>query len=63
MMPLRVAGRLIHQIGFPWHYGYEGLVRGAAANDLVPMVGEPNVTIHEGKVLTCDLRRGRAAVG
>jgi formate dehydrogenase major subunit len=63
MTPLQVAGRLIHQIGFPWHYGYEGLVRGAAANDLVPLVGEPNVTIHEGKVLTCDLRPGRANSG
>lgn len=62
MTPLRVAGRVIHQIGFPWHYGYEGIARGAAANDLVPLVGEPNVTIHEGKVLTCDLRRGRATM-
>jgi len=63
MKPLRVAGKTIHQIGFPWHYGYEGLAHGYSANDLVSMVAEPNVSIHEGKVLTCNLRRGRFAKG
>ena len=55
MRPLQVAGRTIHQVGFPWHFGYEGLVTGSAANDLVSLVAEPNVSIHEGKVLTCDI--------
>ncbi len=63
LRPLRVAGRTIHQVGFPWHYGYGGIAQGASANDLVSMVGEPNVTIHEGKVLTCDLRAGRVGAG
>ncbi|MBI4410770.1 MAG: hypothetical protein HY561_13760, partial [Gemmatimonadetes bacterium] len=51
----------VHQIGFPWHFGYQGLVRGGSANDLVALVADPNVSIHEGKVLTCDIRPGRAA--
>lgn len=60
MRPLVLDGRTIHQVGFPYHFGYEGLVRGGTANDLVALVADPNVTIHEGKVLTCDIRRGRA---
>lgn len=63
LRPLRVAGRIVHQVGFPWHFGYEGLATGAAANDLVALVGEPNVTIHEAKVLTCNLRAGRLGEG
>jgi len=63
LRPLRVAGQVIHQIGFPWHFGPAGLAHGDSANDLVALIGEPNVTIHEGKVLTCDLRPGRARRG
>ncbi len=59
MRPLRVAGRTVHQVGFPWHFGYGGIATGAAANDLVSIVAEPNVSIHEGKALTCDVRAGR----
>ncbi len=60
LRPLTVAGETVHQVGFPWHFGYEGLARGGIANDLIPLVADPNVTIHEGKVLTCNLRPGRA---
>jgi formate dehydrogenase major subunit len=59
LRPLLVQGEAIHQVGFPWHFGYEGMVRGSSANDLVALVGEPNVSIHEGKVLTCNIRAGR----
>jgi formate dehydrogenase major subunit len=58
MRPLRVQGRTIHQIGFPWHYGYAGLVAGGSANVLLSMVADPNVSIHE-RVLTCNIRAGR----
>jgi formate dehydrogenase major subunit len=60
MRPLRVGGRTVHQVGFPWHFGYAGLVKGSSANDLVSLVADPNVSIHEGKVLTCDIRAGRS---
>jgi formate dehydrogenase major subunit len=60
LRPLLVQGETIHQVGFPWHFGYEGIIRGSSANDLVALVGEPNVTIHEAKVLTCNIRAGRS---
>jgi formate dehydrogenase major subunit len=59
MKPLRVQGRTIHQIGFPWHFGSEGIATGDPANVLIAMVADPNVSIHEGKVLTCNIRPGR----
>jgi formate dehydrogenase major subunit len=57
--PLRVAGRVVHQIGLPYHFGYTGLVRDGVVNDLVPLVGDPNVQIPEFKVMTGSIVKGR----
>jgi formate dehydrogenase major subunit len=59
MRPLLIAGRVVHQIAIPFHWGSAGPIRGDVANDLIPLTGEPNVGIHEGKALTCALYRGR----
>lgn len=59
IQPLRVGGRTVHQVGLPYHWGYQGLARGDVANDLTALVADPNVTIHEAKAFTCDLRPGR----
>jgi formate dehydrogenase major subunit len=59
LRPLNLHGRTIHVIGMPWHFGYKGLAQGDVANTLSAMVGDPNVSIHEGKVFTCNLRPGR----
>jgi formate dehydrogenase major subunit len=60
MAPVRLGpGRFVHQIGIPYHFGYEGEVRGDSANDLPPLVADPNVTIHEGKAFTGNIRAGR----
>jgi formate dehydrogenase major subunit len=59
MRPQQLGRRTVHTVGLPWHYGYMGLARGDTANTLSAIVGDPNTTIHEGKVFTCDLRRGR----
>jgi formate dehydrogenase major subunit len=59
MRPLRVEGRVIHQIGLPWHWGYAGLSQGDPANELGVLSGEPNVSIQESKAFTCDIRAGR----
>jgi formate dehydrogenase major subunit len=59
MRPLRVDGRVIHQIGLPWHWGYSGLSRGDTANDLGALAADPNVSIQESKAFTCDVRAGR----
>ncbi|MCP2351225.1 formate dehydrogenase major subunit [Nonomuraea roseoviolacea subsp. carminata] len=63
--PLRVEGRVIHQIGLPYHWGWGGggLVTGDVVNDLMPLVLDPNVYIQEGKAMTCDVRPGRRPRG
>ena len=61
--PLQLNGKTLHQIALPYHYGTAGLVRGAAANDLLPISGEPNVTIMEAKACTCNIVPGRLPRG
>ncbi|TDE25142.1 formate dehydrogenase [Nonomuraea mesophila] len=65
MRPLRVGGQIVHQVGLPYHWGWGsgGLVTGDVANDLLPMVLDPNVYIQEGKAMTCDVRPGRRPRG
>jgi formate dehydrogenase major subunit len=63
MQPLRVQGRQVHQVGLPYHWGSRGLARGDSANDLFPIVLDPNVHIQEVKAATCDIRPGRAPRG
>jgi formate dehydrogenase major subunit len=57
--PLTVNGRLLHQIGIPLHWGYAGETIGSIANDLTAIVLDPNVSIHEAKAFTCNVRPGR----
>jgi formate dehydrogenase major subunit len=57
--PLRVEGRIIHQIAMPWHWGYSGAKHGDIANDLGVISGDPNVSIQESKAFTCNVRAGR----
>jgi len=61
MRPVQIEGRTIHVIGLPYHWGPDGIVTGDVANDLVGVVLDPNVKIHEAKAFTCDLRAGRRA--
>jgi formate dehydrogenase major subunit len=59
MRPLPMNGRIVHQIGLPFHWGYQGRVTGSITNDLGHMVLEPNVSIEEAKAFTCNIRPGR----
>ncbi|MDX6703994.1 MAG: formate dehydrogenase major subunit [Baekduia sp.] len=59
MRPLKIAGRTIHQIALPWHWGYSGLSKGDSANDLLHLSGDPNTNIETTKALTCEVRAGR----
>jgi formate dehydrogenase major subunit len=60
MQPQRIRGKQVETIGLPYHWGYSGLVKGDAANDLVAMMGEPNVSIEEAKAfITTNIRKGR----
>lgn len=55
--PFTIHGRVVHHVGLPWHWGYKGITTGDVVNDLTALVGEPNVTIHEAKVLVCRVAR------
>jgi formate dehydrogenase major subunit len=57
LRPFRLGGRVVHQVGMPWHWGWEGIVTGDVVNTLTSLVGDPNVTIHEGKAFVCNVER------
>jgi formate dehydrogenase major subunit len=59
MRPFVINGKTVHEIGIPWHWGYQGLASGDVTNDVSALVADPNVTIHEGKVFSCNLRPGK----
>lgn len=61
--PLRLQGRVVHQVGLPYHWGSKGRARGDAANELIGFVADPNVSIQESKALTCDIAPGRRSRG
>ena len=61
--PLQINGKTIHQVALPFHWGSAGNVSGGAANDLIPISGEPNVTIMETKALSCNIVPGRLPRG
>jgi formate dehydrogenase major subunit len=59
IMPLTVHGRTVHQIGMPFHWGFSGETVGAIANDLTAISTDPNVSMHEAKAITVNVRSGR----
>jgi formate dehydrogenase major subunit len=61
--PLQVSGKVLHQIGIPWHWGPNGYTTGDAANELAHLSLDPNVHIQEVKALACDIRPGRRPRG
>jgi formate dehydrogenase major subunit len=63
MRPMQIGGKTVHQIALPFHFGTAGPVKGSAVNDLVPISGEPNVTIMEAKALACNIVPGRLPRG
>ena len=65
VVPLRVGGHTIHQVGLPYHWGVGGdaIVSGDSANDLFGVTLDPNVHIQESKVASCDIRPGRRPTG
>jgi formate dehydrogenase major subunit len=63
LRPLRVQGRVVHQVGLPYHWGNRGISTGDPANDLFPLALDSNVHIQEVKAATCDVRPGRRPRG
>ena len=63
VVPLRVGGKVVHQIGLPYHWGQAGLSTGDSANDLFGLSQDRNVHIQESKVASCDIQPGRRPRG
>src|SRR5438309_1918715 len=61
--PMNLNGKTVHQVAVPFHFGAAGPLRGNAANNLVAISGEPNVTIMESKALVCNIIPGRLPRG
>jgi formate dehydrogenase major subunit len=57
LRPFTIDGRVLHQVGIPWHWGWEGVSTGDVVNELTALVGDPNVTIHEGKAFVCNVEK------
>jgi formate dehydrogenase major subunit len=56
--PLRVSGKMVEQVGLPWHFGFNGLATGGSANMLTTAVGDANTTIPEYKAFLCNIEKG-----
>ena len=66
IVPLTVGGRVIHQIGLPYHWGVGGggaIVSGDSANDVLGVALDANVLIQESKAASCDIQPGRRPTG
>jgi formate dehydrogenase major subunit len=63
LTPLHLDGKVVHQVGLPWHWGPNGYTTGDAANELSHLSLDPNVHIQEVKALGCDIRPGRRPRG
>ncbi len=55
--PMTIDGKTVHEIGMPWHYGWQGVATGAIANELTPHVGDANTMIPEYKAFLVDVRK------
>ena len=56
---LTIEGKKVHQVGLPIHFSYAGEVTGGQANELIPIVADPNVSMHEGKAFMVQVKQGR----
>jgi formate dehydrogenase-N alpha subunit len=59
--PLQLGGKTVHQIGLPWHWGFQGLCVGDSANRLTPHVGDANTMIPEYKAFLVRVKKGGVA--
>ncbi len=60
--PFTIGGKTVHQIGMPYVFGWMGYAKGDIANVLLAITGDPNVSIHTTKAITCNIRPGRRVI-
>ncbi|KAF0218651.1 MAG: formate dehydrogenase alpha [Geobacteraceae bacterium] len=58
LKPFKVGGKMIEQVGMPWHFGYAGIAKGDSGNVLTPSVGCANTNIPEFKAFLCNIEKG-----
>ncbi len=54
---MNIAGKRVHHVGMPWHWGWAGLSTGDVVNDLTAWIGDANVSMHEGKSFLCNVEK------
>ncbi len=57
LRPFDLNGKIVHQIGVPWHWGYIGKSRGCSANTMTPHIGDANTMIPEYKAFLCNIEK------
>jgi len=60
--PFHLNGKIVHEIGVIWHFGYAGLAKGDSANILTPHIGDGNTMIPEYKAFLCDVHNKNGGV-
>jgi formate dehydrogenase major subunit len=58
--PFKIAGSTVHQVGLPWHFGWqfpEDGSGGESANLLTPSIGDANTMIPETKAFMVNVRK------
>jgi formate dehydrogenase-N alpha subunit len=56
--PFLVGGKMLEQVGMPWHFSFNGLASGDSANTLTAAVGDANTDIPEFKAFLCNIEKG-----
>ena len=60
--PFKVMDTTIHQVGIPWHFGWQYPADGSggeSANLLTPTIGDPNTMIPESKAFMVNIEKAR----
>jgi len=60
--PFKVENTTIHQVGIPWHFGWQFPADGSggeSANLLTPTIGDPNTMIPESKAFMVSIEKAR----
>ncbi len=60
--PFKVMNTTIHQVGIPWHFGWQFPADGSggeSANLLTPTIGDPNTMIPESKAFMVSIEKAR----
>ena len=59
LKPFLVQGKIIEEVGMPWHFGYSGSAKGDSANVLTSDdYLSPNSSIPEYKAFLCNIEKG-----